>query len=267
MALIESIGGKLLPVGPDFFEHLGVVPILLSAGDKLRLHMVQLIAQLLTHSLTQGIALASGKVSQKAREKHHLLLIDRNAVGVLQVLLHDGDVILDGLAAPFAVNEVRNVVHRSRTVEGIHGDEVLKRAGLQLTQILLHTGRFKLEGTNGTSLTVELIGLRVIDGDGININHLSRVKSHILHGLLDDGERLQPQEVHLDKSRVFNHTAFILGDEHFFTRLLIVCRTHRYPVSDVITADDGATGMDSCTTHVTLQHLGVLHRIAYQGVR
>ena len=105
--------------------------VLLSALDELGLHLVQFVAQLLTHSFTQGIALASGEVGQQAREEHHLLLIYGDTVGVLQVFLHDRDVILDGLPALFAVNEVWDVVHRSRPVEGIHGDEVLERGGLQ----------------------------------------------------------------------------------------------------------------------------------------
>ena len=266
MTLVEGVRGKLLPVGPNLFEHLGVVAVLLSTADELGLHVVQLVAQLFSHGLTQGVALAAGKVGQQAREEHHLLLIDRDAIGILEVLLHDGDIVLNGLTAPLAVDEVGDVIHRSRAVEGVHGDEVLEGAGLQLAQVLLHTGRLELEGADGASLAVELVGGRVVNGDGIDINHLSGMEAHVLHRLLDDGEGLEAQEVHLDESGIFNHAAFVLGDEHLLARLLVIGGAHGYPVGDVVAADDGATGMHARAAHVALEHLGILHRVAHQGV-
>ena len=41
------------------------MPVLASAFDKLRLHVIQLITQLLTHRFTKGIGLTTGKVRQQ----------------------------------------------------------------------------------------------------------------------------------------------------------------------------------------------------------
>ena len=38
-----------------------------------------------------------------------------------------------------ALDEVGYVVHRTRTVEGVHGNEVLECTRLQFAQVLLHT--------------------------------------------------------------------------------------------------------------------------------
>ena len=131
--------------------------VLLSAFDKLRLHCVNDSLLLLTHCLTQGIRFASGEVGKLAREEHHLLLIDGNAVGVLEVLLHARDVVLYLFLTVLTGNERRDVVHRTGTIEGVHGNEVLENRGLQLAQILLHTCRLKLERTDGAALLIEFV--------------------------------------------------------------------------------------------------------------
>ena len=154
MRFIESIRRELFPVSPNLFEHLRIVPVFLSARNEFRLHVIQFIPQLFTHRLTQSIGFATGEVRQQTGQKHDLLLIDSNTVCILQVFLHNRNIILDRLASPLTVDEIRDIVHRPRTIEGIHGNQVLKRTGLQLTQIFLHTGRFKLECTDSPSVTV-----------------------------------------------------------------------------------------------------------------
>ena len=64
VALVEGVGGELLPVAPYLFEHLRVVAVGLSALDELRLHGVHDVLLLLSHGLAQGVALASGEVGQ-----------------------------------------------------------------------------------------------------------------------------------------------------------------------------------------------------------
>ena len=130
MRLVERIGGEFLPVTPNLFEHLRVVAVLLAALDELGLQVVQLVLEFLTHRLTQRVRLAAGEVGQKTRQEHDLLLVDRDAVGVLQVLLHDGNVVHDGTAAVLTGDEVGNIVHRAGPVEGVHGDQVLEGRGL-----------------------------------------------------------------------------------------------------------------------------------------
>ena len=101
--------------------------VLLSALDKLRLHLVYDVLLLLTHRLTKGIALASGKVGKLSAKQHHLLLIHGNSIGILQILLHTVYIVFYRLASKFTVDEVGNIIHRARTIEGVHGNEVLER--------------------------------------------------------------------------------------------------------------------------------------------
>ena len=240
--------------------------VLLSARNEFRLHVVQLVTQFLTHRLTQGIGLTTGEVRQQTRQKHDLLLVDRNTVGILQILLHDGDVILDGLASPLTVDEVGDIIHRTRTVEGIHGNQILESARLQLTQIFLHTGRFKLERTDGAAVAIEFIGSRVGNGYLVDVEFQAAVQTYIGNGFLNDGQGFQSEEVHLDKSRIFDDGTFVLGNEHLLARLLIIRRADGYPIRDVVTANNSTAGMHTRTAYITFQHLGIFHRIAHQGI-
>ena len=154
MRLVEGVGSELLPVGPDLLQHLRIVSVLHTTVDEFRLHGVNDILFLLTHRLTQGVALTTGEVGQQTRQQHHLLLINGNAVGILQIFLHHRNIIGDRFLTVLTTDELRNVAHRSWTVEGVHGDEVFKDGGLQLAQVFLHTSRLKLECADGAALLV-----------------------------------------------------------------------------------------------------------------
>ncbi len=81
---------------------------------------------------------------------------------------------------------------------------------MKLAQVFLHAGGFKLEGADGTSLLIEFVGLGVVDGNCIEVNLMARSEFHVLHGFFQDGERLQPEEVHLDQTCGFNDVAVVL---------------------------------------------------------
>ena len=231
VALVEGVGGELLPVGPYFLEHFGVVAVALAALDELGLHGVDDVFLLLTHRLAQGVALASGEVGQLAAQEHDLLLVDGDAVGVFQVLLHAGDVVLDFGASVLAVDEVGDVVHGSRPVEGVHGDEVFEHGGVELAEVFLHTRRLKLEGADGLSLLVELVGELVVDGYLVEIHVDAFRLFHVLHGLLQLGECLQSEEVHLDESRRLDDVAVVLRAIGLLVLVVgVVGRRHGHPV-------------------------------------
>ena len=170
MTFVEGIGGKLLPVAPYLLQHLGVMTVLHSSLYELGLHGIHDILFLLTHGFAQSIALAAGEVGQQSAQQHDLFLIDCDAIGVLQILLHDGDVILDFFAPVLACDEGGDIVHGPWSVEGIHGYEVLEDGGVEFLEIFLHACRLKLEGAYGASILIQLIGLLVIDGQAVQVD-------------------------------------------------------------------------------------------------
>ena len=151
----------------------------------------------------------------------------------------------------------------ARAVEGVHGDKVLEHRGMQLAQVFLHAARLKLERAHGASTAIELVGEGVVDGDGLQVDFLSGGELHVLHGLLEDGECLQSQEVHLDESRLLYHVAVILRAEQFVAGVgLVLSGRYGHPVADGIAADDGAAGMDAGVAHGALEHAGILDGVA-----
>ena len=85
---IERIRSERLPVGPYLLAYFGIVAAFRGTAYEVALHLVEHGALLLTHSLTQGVGLTFGETCQLLRQKHHLFLIDGDAVGVVQILLH-----------------------------------------------------------------------------------------------------------------------------------------------------------------------------------
>ena len=173
MTLIESIRRELLPVLPDLVQHRLVMSVLLSSLIEQHLQLLHLSDLLLSHGLTQRVRLSASEVCQLSGEEHHLLLIHRDAVGIFEVFLHARDIVLDLRRILLSCNEVGDVVHWSRTVEGIHSDQVLKDRRLQFPQVFLHTSRFKLERTHCTPLSVQLVCQVVINRNGIQVDHFS----------------------------------------------------------------------------------------------
>ena len=184
MRLVEGVGGEGFPVAPYLLKHLRIVTILHTTFDELRLHGVDDILLLLTHRLTQGVALTTGEVGQQSGEQHHLLLIHGDAIRILQVFLHHRDIVGDRFISMLTTDELGDIAHRSRTIEGVHGDEILKDRRLQFAQIFLHARRLKLEGSNGTSLLIEFVGLGVVYGNRIQVDLYATGTLDILARLL-----------------------------------------------------------------------------------
>ena len=238
-----------------------------TAVDEFRLHRIDDVFLLLTHRLTQGVTLTSGEVSQQSREQHYLLLIHRDAIGILQVFLHHGDIVGNRLVTVLTTDELRDITHRSRTIEGVHSDKVLEDGGLQFAQVFPHTVRLKLERADGATFLIELVGIGIVDGNGVEIDLNAACTLDILASLLQLRECLQTEEVHLDQSRRFNHVTVILCTVRLHAlEVRIVGGGHRHPVGDRVATDDEATGVDTRSPHRSLQHLRILDGVGEVGV-
>ena len=266
MRFVECVRCELFPVGPNLLEYLLVVAVVLSTVDELGLQLVELGFEFFTHGLAQCVALAACKVGKQAREKHHLLLVHGNAVRVLEVLLHAGNIVLYKSGVVLALNEVGNVVHWAGTVEGVHGNEVLECTWLQFAQVLLHTGRLELECSNGVSLAIELVGLGVVDGNGVDIDINLEALAYVFKCFLYDRQCLQAKEVHFYKAGLLNYTSLVLCHKHLFAGLLVLGNAYRYVVGDIVAANDGSTGVYAGVAHVALEHLCILYGVAQNGV-
>ena len=166
-----------------------------------------------------------------------------------------------------APDELRDVGHRSRTIEGIHSDEVLEDRRLQLAQVFPHAVRLELEGADGASLLIELIGLGVVEGDVVEVDVDASCELDVGTSLLQLGEGLQSEEVHLDESCRLDDVSVVLCTVGLgVLEVGVVGSTHRHPVADGVAADDESASVDACAANGALEHLGVLDGVGLCGV-
>ena len=97
------------------------------------------------HGAAQQVGFAKAIAGQHLRELHHLLLVDDDAVGLLQDRLGKRVKVVRRLQAVLAVDKGLDVVHRARPVERVQSDDVAEAVRLEFPQRLAHARTFKLE--------------------------------------------------------------------------------------------------------------------------
>ena len=199
--LIESIRGESLPVLPYFFECFFGVPAFGTAFQEFGQQGIQFRFELFPHGLAQLISLSFTEACQFLGEQHDLLLIDANTVGFVEVFLHCFQIIHHRLAPVLAVDKLGDVVQRAGPVQGVHGDEVFESGGCQFLHVLLHPGAFILKDGHRFAALEKLVGLGVIQRHLVHIELQAMVLLDEPHGILDNGQGLQPEEVHLQQAR------------------------------------------------------------------
>jgi hypothetical protein len=107
--------------------------------------VVHLLLDLLAHGAAQEVGLAQAVARQHLGDLHHLLLIDDDAVGLLEDRLDHRVQVVGLFLALLAGDEARNIVHRAGAVERHDGDDVLDAVGMHLAQHIAHAGAFQLE--------------------------------------------------------------------------------------------------------------------------
>ena len=266
VGLVEGVFGEGLPVGPDLLQDGLRVAVGQRALHEGFLERVEHGFLLLAHGLAELVGLALGEAGQLLRQAHDLLLVDRDAVGLLEELLHLGEVVVDLGRVVLARHEVRDVVHRARTVEGVHGDQVLETLGVQADQPLLHAAGFELEDALGVAAGVEVVDRRVVDGDLLDVDVRAEALLDEGQGAVDDGEGLEPEEVHLEHAHILDLGAFVLADPDFLARGLVDAHRDGDVVREVAAADDHGAGVDAGLADAAFELEGVVEHLAHQRV-
>ena len=275
MRLVERIRRKRLPVFPDLVDQrtrrLLVLPlvdaeilVLQAALLELREQLLHEVEVLLAHRLAERVGHAAREAAQKPRKKHHLFLVHRDAVGVLQVRLHERMVVGDRFAPLLAGDEGRDVRERSRTVQGVHGDQVFQTVRLKLHQILLHAVRFELEKTGRRAAPEDFVRLLVVHGNVVRIDVDAAELLDQRHAFLFDRERLEAEEVHLQEADRLHEVSVVLGREEFFVG--IRRGHHGQRVNERIARDDYAAGVHARLPDAAFETRRALHQLVDDGI-
>ena len=263
---VEGVRGELPPVGPDLVQHLLGMAVFYAALDKIGIQALQHVDFFLSHGLAELVGLAFGEARHLLGNPHHLLLVHGYAVGFLQEFAHDRQVEGDLFLAPFAGDEGGDVIHRPRTVEGVHSDEVLEALRVQALQPLLHAGRFKLEDAFGIAPRIEVVCGGIVNGNCLNINVYPVPFLDLRQALHDDGQGPQAQEVHLQHAHFFDVGTFVLRYPHLLPGGLVGAGGDGDVVGQVAAADDHRTGVDACLADAALQFHGIFQHFVDERV-
>ena len=212
VGLVEAVARELVDQLEDVGRLLARHALLHRARHELGLLPAHDGLVFLAHGLAQDVGLAQRVAGHHLGDLQHLLLVDDDAVGLLQDRLQHGMEIVDRLLAVLPVDVGRDVVHGARPIERGHGHDVLEAVGLQPLQALADTGAFQLEHADRVRLRQQLVGLAVVERDLQEIDVDAAAALDQGHGLLQHGERLEAQEVELHEARRLHQLPIVLRD-------------------------------------------------------
>ena len=209
MRLIESIAGKFLDELKDFRRSLGVDVVFGAAIHEALLVLRHDLGQLLAHRLAETVTLGHRESGQGVRHPHDLFLINGDAVGFLEERLGERVHVLDGLAPVLARDVVGCEFHRSRTNQRHERDQVLERRRLNINRHAGGHATFKLEDADRFASPKHFVRHRIFERDVLD-REVRILRVCELDRLADEGQRAQAEEIHLEQSKLFEISHWVL---------------------------------------------------------
>ncbi len=188
---VENLGGLLLVDA--------VLPRPVHEGFALLGHDLGIF---LAHGLSQHVGLAHREPGQHRGDAHDLFLIGDDAVGVAEDRGELRQLVLDLGLALLARDEVVDhpALERAGTVERVQRDQVVEPLRLGLAQQLAHARALELEHAVGLAVPEQLVGLLVVERDGVDVEVDAFGALDLAERVADQGQRAQAEEVHLQEA-------------------------------------------------------------------
>ena len=138
-----------------------------------------------------------------------------------------------------ALDEFRNQLHRAGPVKRHQRRDVFDGTDLEFAAQIAHPAGFQLEHAERFGAVEQVVGFLVVERQIVD-RHLDAVGAldHFA-GVADDGERLQPEKIHLQQAEVADGIHRVLRDERAAFVLL-----ERQQIHQRLVADDDAGGVD-----------------------
>ena len=138
------------------------------------------------------------------------------------------------LGIALALQKVVEELHGTRAVHGDARHDILERGGLHLHHELLYAAAFELEDRLAVPARDDLVDLGILVAELVEVDVDAGVFLDIFHRLVYVGQRLEPEEVHLEQSLLFHHVLVELGGD------VVAVPGQRDMLDDGIAADDHA---------------------------
>lgn len=199
VGFVEAVAGEFFQEVEDAFGlFAGDAVVVGAAFDEFDAFFGHFFGVFFAHGAAQEVGAAEAVAGQEVGGAHDLFLVDHDAVGVGADVLEEGVFVGDLDVAVAAADEVGDQVHGPGAVEGDEGDDVVDVGELELAAEVAHAWGFELEDARGAALVEEGEGGGVVVGEALPGDGALVVGLDELFGLLDDGEGLEAEEVHLE---------------------------------------------------------------------
>src|SRR5680860_745690 len=127
MRLVERVVPRFFHEVPKVINGLGSCAVLLSSLSELGLQPLQDGSDLLANTLAEIIRFRRGKAGDTLGDLHELFLIDSHAVCRAKHRLQPRIHVLHSFGVALVPDKLWDVLHRTRTIEGHQGNQIIKR--------------------------------------------------------------------------------------------------------------------------------------------
>ncbi len=252
VTLVEAVAGEL---GHEVEDLAGDVFGMLvggGSGHEALALFAHLGGVLFAHGAAQEVGFAECVAGDGGGDLHDLLLVDHDAEGLLEDDFHLGQVVLDGAAAPLALDEVIDHGHGAGTIEGVEGGEVFDAVGLVAAENVAHAAGLELEDAGGEGAVEDLlVDLGVVERDEGHVDRLTAIALDELEAVVDDGEGGEAEKVHLEKAHLLDGLHVVGGDDGF-----VFGARYRHQLGERLWRDDDAGGVDAGAANEALKAQG-----------
>ena len=149
MGLVKAIGCEFGDLIKDVRRLPAINAVLFRAIDKQATLLFHFLGDFLTHCTSQQVSAAKRVASHDLGKFHDLLLIDHDAIGFFEDRLQHRVHVIRFFLTVLTRDVMRNVIHRTRTIQRHDSDNIFERIRLQPAQDILHALGFKLEHADG----------------------------------------------------------------------------------------------------------------------
>ncbi len=212
MGFVETVVRELLPFLEDLLGGFFLNAVFLRAGDELDAVLLDFVFLFLGNGLAEVIGFGRGITGEVHCREHDLFLVDRDAVRLREDRLHQRVEVLDFLLAAHTGDVVRDELHRPRTVERDHGDNVLKLLRAHLHEVAGHARTFKLEDARRVAGREEFVCRLVIRRDVVEVELDAVPRLDHVAAFLHNGQRDQAEEVDLQQAHAVDDGHLELRD-------------------------------------------------------
>ena len=263
--LVEAVTGELLDHAEQFGRLRLAEAVLECPRQKLAAVLGDGLQFFLADRLDALIRLRQVDPAEPVQNPHDLFLVDHHAVGLVHDRIDDRMNARQRLLAvlDLHVGHDHAPFERAGPVEGRRGDDVGELVGLHLGQQVAHPARLKLEDSFGFAPLKQCERGFVVERQLDRIDLNAAMLCHILHGLVEDREVAQTEEVHLQQSGLLDRRAFPLRDDVS----LAGDRLQRDVLGDRAVRDDNTRRVRAGTARQALDLLGEVQNLPDLRVR